>query len=326
MQRILSILSSPIMIGKHECHIGASVGVAVDLDGATTSYELLRRADAAMYRVKGAGKGGIQHYDPSFDAARDHRAQIERDLRRGLDNGEFDVAYQPWVNAEDGRIVGVEALVRWPRRPDGALVPDEFIEIAESCGLIHELGLFVLRRACADIGPRAGLDLSVNISPAQFRYQKFESEVAQVLSETGFPPERLQFEITEGYLIDHPDRARKAIDAFRALGVSVALDDFGTGFASLGYLQTYDFSCVKIDKSLVADLGKHARASLLISGMVFMGKGLDLKVVAEGVETEQQAAMLRLAGCHRLQGYHFGRPQPIADLLAALDAPMERFA
>jgi diguanylate cyclase (GGDEF)-like protein len=325
-QRILSILSSPIMIGKHECHIGASVGVAVDLDGATTSYELLRRADAAMYRVKGAGKGGIQHYDPSFDAARDHRAQIERDLRRGLDNGEFDVAYQPLVNAEDGRIVGVEALVRWPRRPDGALVPDEFIEIAESCGLIHELGLFVLRRACADIGPRAGLDLSVNISPAQFRYQKFESEVAQVLSETGFPPERLQFEITEGYLIDHPDRARKAIDAFRALGVSVALDDFGTGFASLGYLQTYDFSCVKIDKSLVADLGKHARASLLISGMVFMGKGLDLKVVAEGVETEQQAAMLRLAGCHRLQGYHFGRPQPIADLLAALDAPMERFA
>ena len=320
--RILTVLTTPIIIGRVECHIGASVGVAVDLDGTTSSYELLRRADAAMYRVKGAGKGGIQHYEPSFDAERDYRQGIERDIRAGLARDEFEVFYQPLVSAEDGRIVGVEALVRWLRRPAGALLPDDFIEIAESCGLIHQLGLFVLRRACIDLLTHDALELSVNVSPAQFRHPRFEQEVAQVLAETGFPPHRLQFEITEGYLIDHPERARKAIDAFRLIGVTVALDDFGTGFASIGYLQTYGFSCVKIDKSLIADLGKHARASLLISGMVFMGKGLDLRVVAEGVETEQQAAMLRLAGCHLLQGYYFGRPVPLAEVLSdVLPAP-----
>ncbi len=314
--RILTVLTMPIVIGRAECHIGASVGVAADLDGTTSSYELLRRADAAMYRVKGAGKGGIQHYEPSFDVERDYRQSIERDIRAGLARDEFEVLYQPLVSAEDGRVTGVEALVRWPRRSAGALMPDEFIEIAESCGLIHQLGLFVLRRACADLLAHDALELSVNVSPAQFRHPRFEQEVARVLAETGFPPDRLQFEITEGYLIDHPERARKAIDAFRLIGVTVALDDFGTGFASIGYLQTYGFSCVKIDKSLVADLGKHARASLLISGMVFMGKGLDLRVVAEGVETEQQAAMLRLAGCHVLQGYYFGRAVPLSDLLS----------
>jgi len=318
-QRILAALARPIPIGSHQCQVGASIGVAADPDGMTNSYELLRRADAAMYRVKGDGKGGVQHYDPSFDAARDHRQRIEREIRDGLARGEFDVMYQPIVSAEDGRITALEALVRWPRRPEGALQPDDFIEIAETTGLIHDLGLFVLDRACRDVRGCRQIDLSVNISPAQFRQPHFEEQVAQVLIETGFPPHRLQFEITEGYLIDHPERACAVIDVFRKMGVGIALDDFGTGFASIGYLQNYAFSCVKIDKSLIADLGGSARASLLISGMVFMGKGLDLKVVAEGVETEQQAAMLRLAGCHGLQGYYFGKPMPIAEILAQPD-------
>jgi len=316
-QRILVALGRPIPIGTHQCHVGASIGVAADPDGCTNSYELLRRADAAMYRVKAYGKGGVQHYDPSFDAVRDHRQRIERQMRDGLAEGEFEVFYQPLVSAEDDTITGLEALVRWPRRPLGALQPDDFIEIAETTGVIHELGLFVLRRACLDLRGHGQFELSVNISPAQFRHPHFEEEVAQVLAETGFPPQRLQFEITEGYLIDHPERARAVIDVFRRMGVGIALDDFGTGFASIGYLQSYGFSCVKIDKSLIADLGRNARASLLVSGMVFMGKGLDLRVVAEGVETEQQAAMLRLAGCHGLQGYYFGRPMPIADVIAA---------
>jgi len=321
-QRILGALAKPIPIGTHQCHVGASIGVAADGDGATNSYELLRRADTAMYRVKADGKGGMQRYDPSFDAAREHRQRIERDLREGLEREEFEVMYQPLVNAQDGRMTGLEALVRWPRRPGGALGPDAFIEIAETTGVIHELGLFVLRRACRDVRGAKGLDLSVNISPAQFRHPHFEEEVARVLRETGFPPERLQFEITEGYLIDHPERARTVMEVFRRMGVRIALDDFGTGFASIGYLQNYGFSCVKIDKSLIDDLGRHARASLLISGMVFMGKGLDLKVVAEGVETEQQAAMLKLAGCHGLQGYYFGRPMPIGQALALGHAPL----
>ncbi len=312
--QIIETLNMPVQIGRQHCQIGASIGIAADADGTITSYELLRRADTAMYRVKSQAKGGVQIYDPSFDAERLRRRGIEQDLRLGLERGEFDVVYQPIVDAQDGRIVAVEALLRWPRRPDGVLGPDQFIDIAEGCGLIHDIGLFVLRRACADMLDRHDLALSVNISPAQFRHPAFVEDVGAALSESGFPCDRLQLEITEGYLIDHPERAHAAIDAFRAMGVHVALDDFGTGFASIGYLQTYGFTCVKIDRSLVAELGVDPRASLLISGMVFMGKGLDLRVVAEGVETEQQAALLRLAGCHALQGYHFGRPVPLADL------------
>lgn len=308
---IMAALALPVEIDGLQCHIGASIGIAVDADGMTTSYELLRRADAAMYRVKAQSKGGVQVYEASFDAERLHRQRIEQDLRLGLDRGEFDVAYQPIVDALDGRMVAVEALLRWPRRPEGMLAPDDFIDIAEGCGLIHQIGLFVLRRACADMLPHDHLELSVNISPAQFRHPSFAEDVARALRESHFPPHRLQLEITEGYLIDHPERARAAIDAFRAMGVQVALDDFGTGFASIGYLQTYGFTCVKIDRSLVAELGENPRASLLISGMVFMGKGLDLRVVAEGVENERQAAMLRLAGCHGLQGFHFSPPVPI---------------
>lgn len=315
-QRALEALAQPIQIGRAQCYIGASIGLAADGDGATSSYELLRQADAAMYRVKAAGKGGVLVYDPVFDAEREHRHRIEREIRQGLDSGHFDVVYQPLVHADTAHMLGVEALVRWPGRSDGALPPAEFIEIAECSGLIQELGLFVLERACRQWLPHHQYELSVNISPAQFRHKDFEAQVARVLATTGFPPQRLCLEITETYLIDHPERAQSAIEALRAMGVKVALDDFGTGFASIGYLQSFGFTAVKIDRSLVADLGQNARAALMISGMVFMGKGLGLKVVAEGVESEQQAAMLRLAGCHQLQGYHFGRPGPLADILA----------
>ncbi|WP_343613872.1 EAL domain-containing protein [Novosphingobium sp.] len=310
----LTALTRTIVLDAHEVHIGASIGVAHDEGGAISSYELMRRADTAMYRAKSDGKGGIRHYHANFDADRRHRRQIEIDLRQGLARGEFDVAYQGLIDADTGRLLGVEALLRWPGRPEGMLGPDHFIEIAEACGLIHPLGQFVLRRACQEVGPH-GLMLSVNVSPAQFRQPGFEADVAQVLAETGFDPTRLQIEITETYLIDHPERARHAIAAFQKMGVAVALDDFGTGFASIGYLQSYGFDCVKLDRTLSAGLGRDRRAAMLVSGMVQMARGLDMRVAAEGVENEMQASMLRLAGCDVLQGYHFGRPAPLAVLL-----------
>jgi len=312
--RILSTLTVPLDIAGKACHVGASIGLACDADGTASPSELLRRADTAMYRVKAEGKGGVLGYDPSFDADRLRRQSIEREIRAGLERGEFSVVYQPLVDAVSGAMVGVEALLRWPGRPGGPLGPDDFIDIAEASGLIQPLGQFVLRRACEEMAGLAPLSLSVNISPAQFRYPGFERGVADVLVDTGFDPARLQIEITEGYLIDNPARAARAIDAFREMGVGVALDDFGTGFASIGYLQAYGFTCIKIDKTLCANLGGDPRTGMLISGLVFMAKGLDLKVVAEGVETEAQAALLRLAGCHTLQGYLFGRPAPLADL------------
>ncbi|MCX7283036.1 MAG: EAL domain-containing protein, partial [Novosphingobium sp.] len=191
--------------------------------------------------------------------------------------------------------------------------------IAEATGQIHPLGLFVLERACREIGPLGDLKLSVNVSPAQFRDPAFERQVLHVLEQTRFPPSRLQFEITEGYLLANPERVVSAVESFKALGMSVALDDFGTGFTSIHYLRSYGFSHIKIDKSLLAGLAPGAKATLLVTGAITLACGLDMAVIAEGVETETQAAILRAAGCHEMQGYLFGKPMPLAEFIAACE-------
>lgn len=314
--QVLLHLALPICIDDRVFHIGASIGAAIDEDGVTNPHELLRRADTAMYRVKENGKSALEIYNASFDARRVLRQTIESDIRLGLERNEFEVYYQPVIDARTNTTVSVEALIRWPRRPAGSLAPDDFIEIAEISGLIQPIGLFVLRRACTDLRSFENLKLAVNISPAQFRHPDFEAQLKQVLRETRFPPGRLQLEITEGYLIDHPERAAHAIDAFKQMGVSVALDDFGTGYTSIAYLQAYGFDVVKLDKSLAAGLGLDTKASLLIAGMVSIANALRMRVIAEGVESKEQATLLRMAGCHELQGYLFGRPQSLAGLIA----------
>ncbi|MBB3861533.1 diguanylate cyclase (GGDEF)-like protein [Novosphingobium hassiacum] len=306
----------PVLIDRHVLQVGASIGVAANIDDATQPHELLRRADTAMYHVKTQGKGEIAVYDADFDQGRLRRLAIEAQIGKGLNRSEFEVFYQPVVDADTGRMVSVEALIRWPGRPEGALMPDQFIEIAEATGQIHPLGLFVLERACRDLAPLIDIKLSVNVSPAQFRDPAFERQVAHVLDQTRFPPARLQFEITEGYLLAHPERAIRAVEAFKATGMSVALDDFGTGFTSIHYLRSYGFSHIKIDKSLLVGLSPGSKATMLVTGAISLACGLDMRVIAEGVETETQAELLRAAGCHELQGYLFGRPMPIADLIA----------
>lgn len=307
----------PVLVDRHILQVGASIGVASNAAGPLAAHELLRRADTAMYHVKMSGKGTVAEYDPAFDAGRLRRLEIEEEIARGLAHGEFEVAYQPIVEAQGCMIVGAEALVRWPRRPGGALPPDQFIGIAEATGQILPLGLFVLERACRDVLPLGNLRLSVNVSPAQFRDPGFERQVAHVLEQTRFPPARLQFEITEGYLLAHAERAARAIDAFKAMGMTIALDDFGTGFTSIHYLQSYGFTHIKLDKSLLVGLLPGNKASLLVTGAINLASGLDMRVIAEGVETEEQAAILRSAGCHKLQGYLFGRPMPIGQLAIA---------
>ena len=315
-REVLLHFAKPMRIDNHTLQIGASMGAAVDEDGITNPYELLRRADTAMYRVKDNGKSGFEIYDPSFDAKRLWRQTIEAEIRLGLERDEFEVFYQPVINAKTGAIICVEALIRWPRRPGGPLAPDDFIEIAETSGLIQPLGLFVLRRACNDLLRYDHLKLALNISPAQFRHPDFEGQLARVLHETRFPPKRLQFEITEAYLIDHPERAALAVAAFKELGVCLALDDFGTGYTSIAYLQAYGFDIVKFHKSLSTGLGIDTKASLLIAGMVHIANALDMRVIAVGVETEAQATLLRMAGCHELQGFLFGQPEPLEKLAA----------
>ncbi len=304
---LIGCLNEPLHIGERTIQIGASVGVAWAWPQACSSSELMRQADVAMYQVKASGKSNVVVYTPALDTERQRRQDIEDDIEDGIKRGEFEVEYQPIVDAATHQRTGVEALLRWPRRPDGPLGPDEFIPIAESSGLIHTLGQFVLRRACLDLLNRDDLKLSVNISPAQFRDPYFEGRIRGVLAETGFPPHRLELEITEGYLIHHPARATAAINALKAMGIAVALDDFGTGYTSIAYLQTYGFSRIKIDKSLVDGIGIDHKCGVLISGIVFLAQGLNLSVTAEGVESEDQARLLRLAGCQNLQGFHFGR-------------------
>ena len=314
-EQALAFLTAPIKLGERTVQIGASIGIASGDLKTCRSHELFRRADMAMYHSKANGKGRITHYDAVLDAARLHKQAIEKGIRDGLERDEFDVVYQPIVETRSHQVSSVEALVRWPRRPQGALMPDAFIDIAEASGLIHQLGQYVLKKACRDIGPVPGLRLSVNISPAQFRDPDFERKVADALRETAFPVERLELEVTEGYLVESPDRAVAAIANLKALGVSMALDDFGTGYSSIGYLRRFDFDRIKIDKSLAGSVDSDPQAAALVAGTVGIANALSLAVTAEGVETWEQARLLKLAGCHNLQGYYFSKPKPLAEVL-----------
>ena len=309
-------LSRPIAIGERAVRVGASIGVAAAAPGECDGQELMRRADVAMYHVKAHGKLGVRLYSAELDAERRLQSALNDEIRLGLERGEFDMFYQPIVDARSKVITSVEALLRWPRRPAGPLGPDTFIPAAEAEGLIDALGLFALRRACEDFRDLDDIAVSVNVSPAQFRNPEFEAQVAEVLAETGFPVRRLSLEVTEGYLIDNPQRAAAAIGALKAMGASVVLDDFGSGYTSIAYLKKYGFSAIKIDRSLSSRIGVDDKARVLVTGVVYLANGLDMPVTAEGVETDEQAQLLRLAGCQNLQGYRYYRPKPIEELLA----------
>ena len=314
-RQAVDFLRKPVRIGERTIQIGASIGIASADTRSCQSQELFRRADMAMYHSKTNGKGRITHYDAQIENARVARQQIEVGIAEGLKRKEFAVAYQPIVDSKTQAITSVEALVRWPNRPEGALRPDQFIDIAETSGLIHPLGQFVLHQACSDLRDVPDLRLSVNISPAQFRDPDFEKKVDAILKETGFPAQRLELEVTEGYLIENPDRAIAAIANLKALGCSIALDDFGTGYSSIGYLRRYDFDKIKIDKSLAGRVDRDPQAAALVAGTVSIATALNLTVTAEGVETEDHVRLLKLAGCETLQGFYFSRPRPLSEVL-----------
>jgi diguanylate cyclase (GGDEF)-like protein len=317
---VVRSLYAPIRMGDRTIRVGASVGIACASPGECDAQELFRRADIAMYHVKANGKSGVKIYESELDAERQRKQELEDQIRRGLARGEFEVVYQPVIEAATGAISSVEALLRWPGRPGGALGPDQFIPVAEASGLIARLGLFALKRACEETLPLEGLGLCVNISPAQFLDPTFEAQVAEILRGTKFPAQRLELELTEGYLIDHPERAETAICSLKGMGISVALDDFGTGYTSIAYLRRYGFNRIKIDKSLASRITFDKQAAILVAGVINLANGLDMAVTAEGVENEQQATLLKLAGCQRLQGFWFSAPKTAAEVRAALPA------
>jgi EAL domain-containing protein (putative c-di-GMP-specific phosphodiesterase class I) len=242
--------------------------------------------------------------DASFN---DSRA-LERDLKRAIAQEDLRILYQPIVAADGSRIVGVEALLRWDHPEHGPIAPLVFIPAAEQAGLMDALGEFVLRRALSDARRWPELYMSVNVSAMQVRDRKFVELVARLLQENMIPPSRLVLEMTESILIDNPEEAKARLDALRGLGVRIALDDFGTGYSSLSYLQRFAFDKLKIDKAFVTPLGRSANSNAMIQAIVALGNALGLSILAEGVETEEQRVLLRLAGCHEMQGFLFAMP------------------
>ncbi|MGQ3211283.1 putative bifunctional diguanylate cyclase/phosphodiesterase [Shinella sp.] len=315
---ILDFFAEPFAIGERVAIVGASIGLAVSRKGAVGSEELLRRADVAMYRAKHAGRGRAMHYETLMDDDRDERREMEEALRVAVAQGEIDVVFQPIVKARGREICGVEALARWHRGGTVSVPPDVFIPLAEATGIIDALGPLVLKRACEAARNWPDIGISINVSPAQFRNPYFPDQALAIIEAAGIEPSRVTLEITEGYFIQNPGRAKLVMDRLKAGGVRIALDDFGAGFSSVGYLIRFGFDRMKIDRSLTIAGGQSVKGGAMLQATVALAASFDMPVTAEGVETGEQAAFLHLCGCDQLQGYFFGRPmseKAISELL-----------
>ncbi|WP_183871132.1 EAL domain-containing protein [Rhizobium sp. BK491] len=321
-EQILDFLAEPLEIGRRVVVVGASIGIASSPEGRIDREELVRRADLAMYKAKEAGRARMTCYDTAMDAHREERNALELDLRRAIELEELTLAYQPLVDASSCEMIGVEALVRWNRPGHGPISPEAFIPIAETSGLIEALGLLVLRKACEAARHWPDLRIAVNVSPGQFRNPAFADYVRSVLNSTEIEAERVTLEITEGYIIQNPERTRQSIERLKRLGVKVALDDFGSGFSSIGYLRQFGFDRIKIDRSLTMNVLEDNRAREMVKATVALARSLDIPVTAEGIETEEQGRALAGFGCDELQGYFYGKPMPEAEISRRLAVQM----
>jgi diguanylate cyclase (GGDEF)-like protein len=319
--RLIAALCTPYTISDKTIVIGASIGIAVIDENSGDSADVMRHADMALYRAKNEGRNRACIYDIDMDTDLLKRKLVENDLRVAIERNELQVAYQPIVNNSAEKIVGVEALCRWLHPARGEIPPSEFIPIAENSGLIAELGEWVLRHACLDGKSWPDVLIAVNVSPLQFRRADFVDVVERILAETGFDPTRLELEVTESTLLGNVDTAELAMFRLKALGVQLALDDFGTGYSSLLYLRRFPFDKLKIDRSFVLSIERAADAAAIVHAVVSLGRGLGMKVTAEGVETAEQHLFLRAAGVHSMQGFRFGRPGTAAEITARLAQP-----
>jgi predicted signal transduction protein with EAL and GGDEF domain len=301
--------------------VSAHAGFAQAPRHAATRGELTRRADLALRAAAKRGPGAIVAFEFAIDTISTDQKFIHRELPRAISANDLDLHYQPIVSSQGGRMVGVEALLRWNHATRGSIPPATFIPVAEQMGLMGTIGAFVLRRALheAKRWPE-DLYIAVNLSPVQVRDGTIVDMVRSALAESGVSPGRLVLEITEGVLIDNPDEMVKRIKDLHELGVRVALDDFGSGYSNLGYLQRFPLDKIKIDQSFVAALGRSSNGGVIIQAMVALGRALGLSVLVEGVETEHQRVLLRLAGCDEMQGFLFAKPAPAS----AIDVLLEK--
>lgn len=312
---LLDRLATPIIVEHREFTVGASIGLSrCAANERISSSELLRRSDVAMSMSKRGGRMRCTWFNETFDQRREAVREIEDDIRLALDRSEFEVFYQPLVCAQSDQITAVEALVRWTRPGGESVGPNIFIPIAEQSGLINGIGEFVLRRAMNDALRWPKLGLSVNISAAQLRNPAFPIQLGEILEETGFPPHRLELEITETCLVLDPVVAERTLEIIRGFGVRVALDDFGTGYASIGFLRQFRFEKLKLDRSLVVDAEGDEGSRAMMLSSIAVARAMRMGVTAEGVETAAQAELVRAAGADQIQGWLYYRAVAAADI------------
>ncbi|HKJ77277.1 MAG TPA: EAL domain-containing protein, partial [Gammaproteobacteria bacterium] len=309
-RKMLDVIDETIRLGGREVYIGASIGISLFPNDGDTVEALIKNADTAMYRAKEHGRNNYQYYTPELTRLSLERLELETGLRRAIERRELEVYYQPQADL-DGRFCGAEALLRWHHGELGMVPPDRFIPLAEESGLIESIGRWVLTSACEEArGWQQPLRVAVNLSGQQILYGDIVGTVREVLEETGLPPERLELEITEGFVLGHAEQGIATLERLRELGVDLAVDDFGTGYSSLSYLKRLPITRLKIDRSFVADLPGDPDDAAIASTIIVMARNLGLEVIAEGVETAEQLAFLREQGCEAYQGFYLGRPVP----------------
>ncbi|MEM9056998.1 MAG: EAL domain-containing protein [Pseudomonadota bacterium] len=329
-ERIIREISRPIVIEDQELFVTPSIGIALASREADDVDTLLKHADTAMYQAKAAGRNTYRFYRKSMQAATSDRLSLERDLRKALDNGELSVVYQPQVELDSNRITGLEALLRWHHPERGLVSPAHFIPVADDTGLIVPLGEFVLHSVCAqhDAWCREGrvpMRIAVNVAAKQFYRHGLVAQVRGALKRSGMPPECLELELTEGTIMQDVDECIDALRELRSIGVRFSVDDFGTGYSSLSYLKRFPLNTLKIDQSFVREISTNEDDTAIVEAIIAMARGLQLNVIAEGVETDTQLEFLRRQQCDAAQGYLLGRPAS-ADAVGTLLGDFDRAA
>ena len=314
-RRVIEAIEQPIVIDGQHVSVGGSVGVAIAPYDGETYDELLSHADLALYRAKDDGRGIVRYFEPSMSREMEKRRAMELKLRRAVTEEQFELFYQPICDVTNQSVTNFEALIRWRDPAGGYISPDQFIPLAEETGLIHPIGHWVLRTACAEAARWAlPVRVAVNLSPLQLRDRTLVDKVVAALRDADLPPDRLELEITETSLIDENDLTLSMLHQFRGYGIHVALDDFGTGYSSINYLRRFPFDKIKIDRSFVSGPDEKGNNESLVKMIASLGTAMGVRTTAEGVETIEQMDSVRLAGCTDVQGYLLSRPMAATDL------------
>jgi diguanylate cyclase (GGDEF)-like protein/PAS domain S-box-containing protein len=318
-QKLLEVVAAPMRVEGHDLYITTSIGIAMFPDDGDTAELLLKNADQAMYRAKESGRSAVQLCTPAMNDRAHDRLAIETALRQALERGELELYYQPQIRIDTNRVVGMEALLRWNRPGHGMIEPKAFIPIAEETRLIVAMGEWVVREACRQAriwqqGRYPGLRMAVNLSARQFQHSELPRILASALEESGLAAHDLEIEITETTAMQNSERTVTMLGRLREMGIRIAIDDFGTGHSSLNYLRSFPIDTIKIDTEFVREIETSGSDRAIVSAVIGMAHGLNIRVTAEGVETEGQLAFLRAHGCQEVQGYLFSRPKPAAEL------------